>query len=139
MKLTYWEKQFILYCKGHYSRMDINKDIKYFSGKEYGLSDEHVDQFNINAFVFGLYDKLKDNRYIKFNLNDFLQDVFKRGYYESTKPNYDINWNTVLRKMCSDITTMKIKFDDDSRNIELGEVDGELYNKIDLISMVTCY
>ena len=123
MELSYWEKQLILYTKGHYARVDYEKDLKEFPAKAYLLGVEHTDQSNVFNFVTRLYTTLYENGHIPFTLEGFLTNIFKRVRFD--KDNNSVDRMTIMKQMLADIQGMRVL-----GRIELGEPDEELRKKI---------
>jgi hypothetical protein len=125
MELNYWEKQLILYVKGHFKRVDYDKDLNHFPANLYGLELEQVEQYSVFGMVVGVYQSLVDDGRIKFTLETFISDVFKRSLFEREKKN-QINYDDILRQMLGEIQSIKVL----GENLELGSPDTNLFKKI---------
>ncbi|PKR82902.1 hypothetical protein [Heyndrickxia camelliae] len=130
MDLKYWEKQLILYTKGHYPRTDYEKDLVHFPSEFYGLSLEQTYQYNVLHMVTDVYQKLVANGHIQFKLDTFITDIFKRAWWDNGKK--EVSYDHILKHMLSEIQNIVIL----NSGIELGGVDENLYNiiKIDTIN-----
>jgi hypothetical protein len=125
MELNYWEKQLILYVKGHFKRVDYQRDLNHFPANLYGLELEQVEQYSVFSMVVGLYQTLVDDGHIKFTLEGFISDVFKRSLFEREKKN-QISYNDIIRQMLGEIQNIKVL----GENLELGSPDSKLLKKI---------
>lgn len=129
MNLHYWEKQLILYTKGHFGRTDYIKDLKYFPSELYGLSIERTDNYNVFGMVVRLYQKLVDHKYIPFTLERFIGDTFRRTYRENGKN--EVSYDDVLRQMLAEIQGIAV-MENGVRILELGKPYEKLKDKIKL-------
>src|SRR5690606_28708744 len=127
MELHYWEKQLILYTKGHYNRIDYNKDLKQFPSAYYELPLEHTNDYNTLGMVTRLYQKLIDNGRITFTLETFIDGIFKRANFNHGESS--VNRDDILRHMLGNIQGMKVK-DQDKEYIVLGDIDNKLDKEI---------
>jgi hypothetical protein len=144
MELNYWEKQLILYTKGHFGRTDYNKDLKHFPSRLYGLSLEHTDDYNVLGMVTRLYQKLVDDNHIRFTLEKFIGDIFRRASIERHKN--EVAYDDVLRQMLVEISMVQIRkggnieldlgtADENLKGIIQEEIEIEnLYSQNDLVS-----
>lgn len=120
MELHYWEKQLILYTKYHYGRIDYNKDLKRFSAELYGLGVENTDNYNVLGMVVRLYQKLVDAGHIRFNLEKYISDIFKRASFERGKK--EVSYNDIIHQMLAEFQGLVVH-EDEKEILELGEVD----------------
>jgi hypothetical protein len=123
MELNYWEKQLILYTKGHFGRTDYDKDLKRFPAELYGLSLEHTDNYNVLGMVVRLYQKLVDTGHIHFTLEKFIADIFKRASFERSKN--EVAYQDVLRQMLAEFQGLQVR-DDDNVLLDLETADEDL-------------
>lgn len=141
MELHYWEKQLILYTKGHFERKNYDKDLKYFVAELYGLYPEQVELYNILGMVVRLYQKLIDNRHIHFTLEKFIDENFRMAFRERDK--FEINHHILLGQMLAEISMVAVLDNDKNRVLELGNIDEKINNIIKLeieneVIMFTC-
>jgi hypothetical protein len=101
IELTHAEKQLILYVKGHFLETDLITDLKVITGKQCGLSFEHVDPHNIYHFVVKLFLKLEEKDYIKPGLEDFILKLF-------SQTDEKIGYIDMIQKMLSEITITEV-------------------------------
>jgi hypothetical protein len=120
MELNYWEKQLILYTKGHFGRTNYDKDLKRFPAELYGLSLEHTDNYNVLGMVIRLYQKLVDSGHIRFTLEKFIADIFKRASFERHKS--EVAYQDVLRQMLAEFQGLQVR-DDEKVLLDLGSAD----------------
>jgi hypothetical protein len=125
MELNYWEKQLILYVKGHFKRVDYHRDLNHFPANLYGLELEQEEQYSVFGMVVGLYQTLVDDGHIKFTLEVFISDVFKRSLFEREKKN-QVSYNDIIRQMLGEIQNIKVL----GVNLDLGKPDETLFKKI---------
>lgn len=119
LNLLYIEKQLILYTKGHFKdlgQMDYATDLKYFASELYGLYPEQVEQRSIFHMVITLYQKLINNGYIRFNLEDYMSNLFKRSWLHYNDGN-KISRENVLDQMLAEIQGTSVK------GMDLGKPD----------------
>ena len=124
MELNYWEKQLILYIKGHFKRTNYEKDLKYFPANYYEVNIESVNQKMILNMVVELFEKLYENDYIHFRLSTFLSNVFKRVWFEREAE--EIKWDDVLNQMLSQIHNLEVL----GTGLNLGKPDRTLLKLI---------
>lgn len=126
MKLSYWEKQIILYTKGHFGEIN-HHHLKYFAAEHFGLHPDQVEQYSINYMVANLYEKLIDEGYIGFKLYSFVNEVFKRKRFEGDNSD-GVKWSDMLKLMLSDIQGISVLGED--FNLDLGAPDKEILKQI---------
>ncbi|MEB9467871.1 hypothetical protein P4J10_14445 [Bacillus cereus] len=124
MEFDYWEKQLILYTKGHFKRINYEKDIKHFAANLYGLKLKQVSTDNVLHMVLDIYEKLCLNDYIKFNFKNFISDLFKKSYFTDKGDKVDLS--DILNQVLSQIQNIPVV----RSGLDLGEVDKELFEKI---------
>lgn len=123
MELHYWEKQLILYTKGHFDRVDYEKDLKHFPSELYGLGLERTDNYNVLGMVTRLYQNLVDAGHIKFTLEKFISDIFKRATWERNSG--DVTHDDILHQLLAEFQCLTV-FENGVRVIDLGTADEEL-------------
>ncbi|PLR99585.1 hypothetical protein [Bacillus sp. T33-2] len=123
MELHYWEKQLILYTKNHFPRTDYEKDLKRFPAELYVLSIEHTDDYNVLGMVVRLYQKLVDNGHIRFTLEKFIDNIFRRASFERHKN--EVAYVDVLRQMLAEFQGLQVR-DGESVILDLGKADEEM-------------
>jgi hypothetical protein len=101
-------------------RIDYEKDLKHFPAEMYGLSLEHTDNYNIMGMVVRLYQKLVDAGHIRFTLERFISDLFKRASIERHKK--EVAYNDVLRQMLAEFQGLQVR-DSEKVLLELGDAD----------------
>lgn len=116
--IYYWENQLILYTKGHYGHLNYENDLRYFAAKLYGLDLQHTDDYNVFGMVVRLYEKLAQNNLIKFSLETFLTDAFRRSAIERNA-NDEVNHMDIMRLMLAAIQNTKVL----DTPLDLGEAD----------------
>ncbi|PGT89810.1 hypothetical protein [Bacillus thuringiensis] len=114
MELHYWEKQLILYTKGHFKRMDYRKDLKLFTARLYGLGLEDVGTRITLHMVIDVYETLCENGYINCTIKTFISSLLRKS---NTVDVYDI-----LNTLLSEIQGIPVA----SKGLDLGEADREL-------------
>lgn len=124
MELHYWEKQLILYTKGHFKRIDYKKDLKLFTAKLYGLGLEDVGMQNVLHMVLDVYETLCENGYINFKLKTFIATLLKKSAFKSESNK--INTYDILHELLAEIQDIPVL----SNGLDLGEADRELLEKI---------
>ncbi|PDZ55741.1 hypothetical protein CON15_19565 [Bacillus cereus] len=124
MEIDYWEKQLILYTKGHFKRINYKKDIKHFAANLYGLNLEQVSTDNVLHMVLDIYENLCLNDYIEFNFKNFISDLFKNAYFTDRGDKVDLS--DILNQMLSQIQNTPVV----RKGLNLGEVDKGLFEKI---------
>lgn len=124
MELHYWEKQLILYTKGHYKRIDYKKDIKLFTAKLYALSLEDVGFKSVLHMVLDVYETLCDNGYISFNFKTFISTLLRESAFKSE--DHKIDEYDILHKLLAEIQNIPVL----SKGLDLGEADAELLEEI---------
>jgi hypothetical protein len=120
VKIFEAEKQLILYTKNHFKRNRSDEDLKYFAAKLYGLDPRQTEKYNVINMVVDLYEKLIAMGLIKFTLNSFLSETFRRAWRQNGNDN--VNWDTVISHILAEIQGMQVK-DKEKVFIELGEAD----------------
>lgn len=128
VEIHYWEKQLILYTKGHFKRIDYKKDIKLFPAKLYGLGVDQVDMKNVLHMVVDIYDTLCKNKYIDFNLKTFIHSLLRESAFKGTS--HKTNVDDILNMLLAEIQNIPVV----SKGLDLGKADGELLEKIQLES-----
>jgi hypothetical protein len=118
-----YEKQLILYTKGHFKEINYNRDLKYFAAKLYALDPNRVEQYSIIHMVSSLYDTLVNADYIRFELTLFLAECFKKAMWDNSEKS--INWDIILDRMLAGIQNTKVK------GLELGEADIAILNEVE--------
>ncbi|WP_257142918.1 MULTISPECIES: hypothetical protein [Bacillus cereus group] len=124
MELHYWEKQLILYTKGHFKRIDYKKDLKLFTAKLYALGLEDVGSKNILHMVLDIYETLCENGYINFNFKTFIFNLLRESSFKSDS--HSIDDNDILHKLLAEIQNIPVL----SKGLDLGEPDSELLGEI---------
>lgn len=124
MELHYWEKQLILYTKGHFKHIDYKKDLKLFPAKLYGLDLKDVGTENALHMVLDLYHTLCENGFIKFNFKMFISNLLRESSFKNES--YKIDEYDILYRLLAEIQGIPVL----SKGLDLGEVDSELFNKI---------
>ncbi|WP_437261216.1 hypothetical protein [Bacillus thuringiensis] len=124
MEFDYWEKQLILYTKGHFKCINYEKDIKHFAANLYGLKLEQVSTDNVLHMVLDIYEKLCLNDYIKFNFKNFISDLFKKSYFTDKGGKVDLS--DILNQVLSQIQNIPVV----RSGLNLGEADKGLFEKI---------
>jgi hypothetical protein len=123
LELNYWEKQLILYTKGHFGRVNYERDLKRFPSELYGLSLEHTDNYNVLGMVVRLYQKLVDGYFIRFTLEKFITDIFKRASIERSKN--EVSYDDVLRQMLAELQGLQVR-EGEELIIDLGKADEDM-------------
>ena len=118
--LNYYEKQLILYTKNHFSRIDYERDLKYFASKLYALSLERTSADSINHMIVNLYQKLVDYGYLNFKLDSFITQVFRMAWWDSGK--IEINIDLINEHLLSEIQIMRVR-SLHVPDLELGEAE----------------
>lgn len=108
MELNYWEKQIILYTKGHFGKIDRATSLTYFAAEHFGLYPSQVEQYSINYMVTNLYEKLIDGGYIGFDLYSFIHEAFKRQHFHAESTD-SVKWGDMLNLMLSDIQGISVR------------------------------
>lgn len=116
--LHYWEKQLILYTKGHFKRLNYEKDLKWFPAELYGLAVEQVSAENVFHMVVDIYETLGKCGLIRFELKEFVSAMVRGAS--------DKQLDTAVRQLLSEIQGMSVA----NTGLELGEVDTELAKRI---------
>lgn len=80
MPLSHYEKQVVLFIKGHFHKYPAIT-IEHIVAKHYDLYLEQVHEPNVYRMLLSLYEKLVAEGHIRFNLSDFLTDSFKQNRY----------------------------------------------------------
>ncbi|AFV21553.1 MULTISPECIES: hypothetical protein [Bacillus] len=124
MELHYWEKQLILYTKGHFKRIDYKKDIKLFTAKLYGLGLEDVGMQNILHMVLDIYEALCENGYINFKLKTFIATLLKKSAFKSESNKIDAY--DILQELLAEIQGISVL----RNGLDLGKADRELLEEI---------
>ncbi|MFE8094443.1 hypothetical protein [Bacillus toyonensis] len=124
MELHYWEKQLILYTKGHFKRIDYKKDLKLFTAKLYGLGLEDVGMQNVLHMVLDVYETLCENGYINFKLKTFIATLLKKSAFKSESNKIDAY--DVLQELLAEIQGISVL----RNGLDLGKADRELLEKI---------
>ncbi|HDR7922271.1 hypothetical protein [Bacillus paranthracis] len=124
MELHYWEKQLILYTKGHFKRIDYKKDIKLFTAKLYGLGLEDVGMQNVLHMVLDVYETLCENGYINFKLKTFIATLLKKSAFKGESNKIDAY--DILHELLAEIQGIPVL----SKGLDLGEADRELLEEI---------
>lgn len=123
MELHYWEKQLILYTKGHFKHIDYKKDLKLFSTKLYGLDLEDVEIHNVLHIILDLYQTLCKNGFIKFNFKMFISNLLRESTFKNGLHKFDEY--DILYSMLAEIQSIPVL----SKGLDLGEADNELFTK----------
>lgn len=116
--LHYWEKQLILYTKGHFKRLNYAEDLKWFPAELYGLEVEQVSIENVFHMVVDVYETLGKYGFVHFELKEFLASLFRGSS--------SVQLETVIRQLLSEIQGMSVA----NTGLELGEADKELAKRI---------
>lgn len=124
MELHYWEKQLILYTKGHFKRIDYKKDIKLFTAKLYALGLEDVGSKNVLHMVLDIYNALCENGYINFNFKTFIFSLLRESAFKSEP--HKIDDYGILHKLLAEIQNIPVL----SKGLDLGEPDSELLGEM---------
>lgn len=117
-ELHYWEKQLILYTKGHFKRLNYTEDLKWFPAELYGLAIEQVSIENVFHMVVDVYETLGKCGFVRFELKEFLSALFRGSS--------SVQLETVIRQLLSEIQGMSVA----NTGLELGEADKELAKRI---------
>lgn len=128
MELTYWEKQLILYSKLHFPRSGDLDDVKLMVAKEYGLPLKYVDNQTLSDFLFGLHEKLVENDFIRFDLENFIVVMFHMRSMLSHKDVVTIA--DVLFEIIDQIRSIPVNDPEHQKVINLGKPDQNLFNVI---------
>jgi hypothetical protein len=80
-RLTYYEKQAILFTKGNFHRRGDQLDLlKWFAVRQYGIDVQYLSRENFYAFILGLFLKLRRMGLIQLTDEDILTDIFINRY-----------------------------------------------------------
>jgi hypothetical protein len=124
-ELSYWEKQLIKYTKGHYGRIDYNKDLKHFPSAAYWIGLDQVEKYHILGMVVRIHEKLVKRGDLTFKLESFIDNVYRRSRME--RSDYDnVNREDIMRQLLAEIQNMAVQ----GRGLDLGEVDGDIFSLI---------
>lgn len=125
MELHYWEKQLILYTKGHYVKnIDYNKDLRHFTANIYGLYFDQVKDYMVQGMVVDLYEKLVNNGLITHSIETFIADIFKRSFYD--RGSYEVNRYDIIYYMLGEIQGISVL----NVGLDLGTTDDDLFHII---------
>ncbi|KXY51058.1 hypothetical protein AT268_31640 [Bacillus cereus] len=124
MELHYWEKQLILYTKGHFKRIDYKKDIKLFTAKLYGLGLEDVGMQNVLHMVLDVYETLCENGCINFKLKTFIATLLKKSAFKGEP--HKIDEDDILHELLAEIQGISVL----NTGLDLGEANRELLEEI---------
>jgi len=113
--LSYYEKQLILYTKGHFKKNYIFNDIKFFVSKEYDLNINQVSWNSIYYFIVNIYFKLIEHDCIQKPIQKFVLSLFN-------SPTDLIDYYSIIEKMITEISFTNTK------TLNLGNIDIELYS-----------
>lgn len=129
--ITYYEKQLILYTKGHFGPVNYDNDVlKLFAAKLYDLEINRVDPYNINHMVIYLYEALVEQGFIVKPLINLFDMFFKEANKDQRKAVLAQDITITLLKLMQGI---KVKDDNDSFLIELGTADKNLKKEIETL------
>jgi hypothetical protein len=131
LDLHHVEKQLIKYTKGHFNRMEFNDldDLKYFASKLYYIGLDQIDNRNVYHMVVNLYQELIDAGYITFKLENFLNTMFKRAWFDNDRK--EISYNDVIKHILIEFQLLQIKgWDGHLPDIELGENDETIFTEV---------
>lgn len=121
MEINYWEKQLILYTKRHYGRVNYKEDLKHFPAKLYGIPLDSVKQYHEKGMVVRLYNGLVSEGHLKFELEDFIDNIFHRSVRE--RDSTEVSYYEVLGELLADIQNLTIG----GTELDLGDVDTDLH------------
>jgi hypothetical protein len=104
--LDYYEKQLILYCKGHFGkRKNKLDDLKFIISQFTGIPLTMVEDRHVYHFVFDLFVKLSEKGYM--NIHEFYRSLFKGRT--------NIDWWYAVDQMLNKFALIKVE------GLDLGE------------------
>lgn len=121
-EITYWEKQLILYTKGHFGKVIYTDNIlKLFAAKLYDLDIERVDPYNVNHMIMYLFETLVEKHYIKMPYLELFHRLFKQANKNQRK---EINGEDIRIVMLNHMQGIL------SKGLDLGVADEDLKKDI---------
>jgi Mg2+ and Co2+ transporter CorA len=124
-ELSYWEKQLIKYTKGHYDRIDYNKDLKHFPSAAYWIGLDQVEKYHTLGMIVRLHEKLVKRGDLTFKLESFIDNIYRRSRME--RSDYEnVNREDIMRQLLAEIQNMAVQ----GRGMDLGEADEKLFSVI---------
>lgn len=94
MNLSHWEKQTILFLKGHFDKEQENKSqnltIAHFVAEYYDLNLSQVNESNTFEMLVSIYQKLVEEKFMHFELKYFLVELFHKDKTVSLKHAIDM-------------------------------------------------
>ncbi|MET3505541.1 hypothetical protein [Halalkalibacter oceani] len=99
-ELNHFEKQLILYTKGHFGRINYDQDLKYFASELYDIPVNHIDKYNILSMVVDIYQKMIDLKLMEeIKLRKFIGNIF----YSAWMVDGRISKDDLLKRLLSNI------------------------------------
>lgn len=117
--LTYWQKQLILYTKGHYGPVQWAFDeLKYFAAALFDLHIEYVTQRNVNAMIEVTIETLLEHGAVKQTIwRDMTKQLLRDDHMVKLTPE-----NRYISYMLSRLQGIHVV----EHNLELGDVSEDM-------------
>lgn len=121
--LLYWQKQLILYTKGHYGSLQfVFDDLSYFAAELFDLSVDEVTQQSINAMIEITVDTLQKHGAVKSTIwKDMTRQLLRNDHTVDLD-----NTSRYLSYMLSCMRNIHV----DKHNLELGNVSAQMHRQI---------
>lgn len=120
--LTYWEKQLILFTKGHYKTTEIVY-LRILVAEAYALPLESLHMHSVFHMMTELHSKLVAAKILRFDLLDFVYNSAKRSELHGA-----ITIESFIWELFAQFQGISVKTD--RYELDLGEVDVKLFNLI---------
>lgn len=122
-ELTYWQKQLILYTKGHYGPMRfIFDDLSSFAAELFDLPVDEVTQQNVNAMIEITIDTLLKHGVVK-------STIWRDMTHQLIRDNHTVDLDNTSRYISYMLASMQ-GIHVVNHNLALGTVSAPMYQRI---------
>ncbi|OME55439.1 hypothetical protein BSK59_13255 [Paenibacillus odorifer] len=112
-KLSYGEKQLILYSKGHYKTKNKDNALRIITSWNYHIPLESTEQYHIYDYILKVFICLQEEGYT-LSPHEFL-----KSFFTIRRP--VITFNTMIEILLIEISLVEVK------ELNLGEIDKQLF------------
>lgn len=106
MKLTFLQKQLILYTRGHYGEVDYDSHLKYFAGFYFQIQPDHITKHHVFKFVSETYHDLQKQELVTFRFDNFMDEILKSARFEGKDT---VQLNDIMIRMLIEISECELE------------------------------
>lgn len=127
MELSNFDKQVILFTKGHFSK-NKNVTVEQIVSYEYDLNVESITEEKLLRVLVESLQRVTDIGLLRFSYREMFGDMFKNGMYSGGNGK-TIDAKDIITFILERYSSIRVLNDDSSPIVELGEVNQKIINK----------